>query len=188
MTLRQLVLATKVLHSNLHDGNRELLLLHLTAPLLPRAASLPRAACAAPQGPTMPQPVPLPSVPDGRRPRPASRLGSREHGHRSRLLNYSVPLLRSLSQAPRQRGQLAQPRGAKHKKRQSHRRPQYRGYCGVGFYNPRRRHFSIGYLSPIDYEHRHQTTALIPTHVSLPSCSRPSRPSPAGGPEAGAGL
>src|SRR3984893_4436097 len=25
-----------------------------------------------------------------------------------------------------------------------------------GFYNPRRRHSSIGYLSPIDYEHRHQ--------------------------------
>jgi hypothetical protein len=24
-----------------------------------------------------------------------------------------------------------------------------------GFYNPRRRHSSIGYLSPIDYEHRH---------------------------------
>jgi hypothetical protein len=24
-----------------------------------------------------------------------------------------------------------------------------------GFYNPRRRHSSIGYLSPIDYERRH---------------------------------
>ena len=57
-----------------------------------------------------------------------------------------------------------------------------------GFYNPRRRHSSIGYLSPIDYERRHQTAASIPTHLSLPSCSRPSRPSPAGGPEDGAGL
>ena len=57
-----------------------------------------------------------------------------------------------------------------------------------GFYNLRRRHSSIGYLSPIDYEHRHHTTASIPTHISLPSCSRPSRPNPAGGPEDGAGL
>ncbi len=31
-----------------------------------------------------------------------------------------------------------------------------------GFYNPRRRHSSIGYLSPIDYEHRHQVTAGDP--------------------------
>ena len=61
-----------------------------------------------------------------------------------------------------------------------------------GFYNPRRRHSSIGYLSPVDYECRHQKTASIPasipTHTSLPSCSRPSRPSPSGGPEDGAGL
>ena len=31
-----------------------------------------------------------------------------------------------------------------------------------GFYNPRRRHSSIGYLSPIDYERRHQTIAGDP--------------------------
>jgi len=34
-----------------------------------------------------------------------------------------------------------------------------------GFYNPRRRHSSIGYLSPIDYERRlqrHQSTAIDP--------------------------
>ena len=55
-----------------------------------------------------------------------------------------------------------------------------------GFYNRRRRHSSIGYLSPIDYEHRNLASPL--THPSLPSCSRPSRPSPAGGPEHGAGL
>src|SRR5207237_6862724 len=31
-----------------------------------------------------------------------------------------------------------------------------------GFYNPRRRHSSIEYLSPIDYEHRHQAAAGDP--------------------------
>ncbi len=31
-----------------------------------------------------------------------------------------------------------------------------------GFYNPRRRHSSIGYLSPIDYERRHHTAAVVP--------------------------
>ncbi len=56
------------------------------------------------------------------------------------------------------------------------------------FYNPRRRHSSIGYLSPIDYEHRCQERPAIPTHASLPSCSRPSRTSPAGGPEEGPSL
>ena len=50
-----------------------------------------------------------------------------------------------------------------------------------GFYNSRRRHSSIGYLSPADYERWHQKPASTPTHISLPSCSRPSRPSPAGG-------
>ena len=29
-----------------------------------------------------------------------------------------------------------------------------------GFYNPRRRHSSIGYLSPIDYEHRHHAATV----------------------------
>jgi len=31
-----------------------------------------------------------------------------------------------------------------------------------GFYNLRRRHSSIGYLSPIDYERRHQAAAAVP--------------------------
>jgi putative transposase len=31
-----------------------------------------------------------------------------------------------------------------------------------GFYNPRRRHSSIGYLSPLDYERRHQAAAVVP--------------------------
>ena len=54
-----------------------------------------------------------------------------------------------------------------------------------GFYNPRRRHSSIGYLSPIDYECQHHAAAVTPTHASLPSCSRPSRTSPSGGPQRG---
>src|ERR1700758_2267939 len=29
-----------------------------------------------------------------------------------------------------------------------------------GFYNPRRRHSSIGYLSPIDYEHQHHAATV----------------------------
>ena len=52
-----------------------------------------------------------------------------------------------------------------------------------GFYNPRRRHSSIGYLSPIDYERRHHAQQSIPTHTSLPPCSRPSRTSPLSGPK-----
>ena len=66
----------------------------------------------------------------------------------------------------------------------SRRRP--RRACAVfafieGFYNPRRRHSSIGYLSPVDYERRHQQSRSIPTHTILPPCSRPSRTSPSGG-------
>jgi hypothetical protein len=57
-----------------------------------------------------------------------------------------------------------------------------------GFYNRRRRHSSIGYLSPVDYERRHPATRSIPTHTSLPSCSRPSRTSPSGGPKRGPSL
>src|SRR5690349_13599861 len=52
-----------------------------------------------------------------------------------------------------------------------------------GFYNPRRRHSSIGYLSPIDYERQYREAASIPMHTSMPSCSRPSRTSPSGRPE-----
>jgi putative transposase len=42
-----------------------------------------------------------------------------------------------------------------------------------GFYNRRRRHSSIGYLSPVDYEQRHPATRSTPTHTSLPSGSQP---------------
>jgi putative transposase len=57
-----------------------------------------------------------------------------------------------------------------------------------GWYNPRRRHSSIGYRSPLDYERQHQARQSIPTHTSLPPCSRPSRTSPPGGPKKGPSL
>src|SRR5258708_12706963 len=51
-----------------------------------------------------------------------------------------------------------------------------------GFYNPRRRHSSIGYLSPIDYERRHavnpgahQPALLLPPLQDKPS-GHPPRP------------
>jgi Integrase core domain len=52
------------------------------------------------------------------------------------------------------------------------------------FYNRRRRHSSIGYLSPIDYERRHAANP----DAQLPPCSRRSRTSPPGGPEVGPSL
>ena len=53
-----------------------------------------------------------------------------------------------------------------------------------GFYNLRRRHSSIGYLSPIDYERRHQAAAVVPdahqpavvlAAVKAKPCGRPRR-------------
>jgi putative transposase len=39
-----------------------------------------------------------------------------------------------------------------------------------GFYNPRRRHSSIGYLSPVDYEHRHHAATV--DRDAPPACRR----------------
>ena len=50
-----------------------------------------------------------------------------------------------------------------------------------GFYNPRRRHSSIEYLSPIDYEHGIRRRPAIPTHTSLPSCGPGRKNGSAGG-------
>ena len=42
------------------------------------------------------------------------------------------------------------------------------------FYNPRRRHSSIGYLSPIDFERRHQAAVVVGAHQ--PAVARSGRP------------
>jgi putative transposase len=39
-----------------------------------------------------------------------------------------------------------------------------------GFYNPRRRHSSIGYASPVNYEQQYHRPASIPAHRSLLPC------------------
>jgi putative transposase len=51
-----------------------------------------------------------------------------------------------------------------------------------GFYNSYRRHSSLGYLSPIEYEKQAAEigTASDPGHLILPPCSEPSRSSPPG--------
>ena len=55
-----------------------------------------------------------------------------------------------------------------------------------GFYNPRRRHSSIGYLSPNDYERRHQAMIVVPDEhqpaavlAAVKDASRRLRRSPA---------
>jgi len=42
-----------------------------------------------------------------------------------------------------------------------------------GFYNPCRRHSSIGYLSPIDYEHQHHAMAVVPDPSQLDAVLAP---------------
>jgi hypothetical protein len=133
---------------------------HLTALLLPQAASLPRAALAMLQRPTMPQPALLPAESNSRQPCPTSIQGSPEHEQRPHPQDCSAPPHRSSYRSPRECEQFAQPRDAMHRQWLSLRRQQYCGSCGVEFYNPRRRHSSIGYLSPIDYERRHHAAAV----------------------------
>jgi Integrase core domain len=57
-----------------------------------------------------------------------------------------------------------------------------------GFYNPRRRHSSIGYLSPIDYERRHHAAALNPNAHKPAAVLAAVKDKPFGRPQEGAVL
>jgi len=56
-----------------------------------------------------------------------------------------------------------------------------------GFYNPRRRHSSIGYLSPIDFERRHQAAVVVGAHQPAVVLA-PVKDKPFGRPQAAAVL
>jgi hypothetical protein len=57
-----------------------------------------------------------------------------------------------------------------------------------GFYNPRRRHSSIGYLSPIDYERRHLSTAIDPDARQPAVVLTAVKDKPSGRPQQGPSL
>ena len=57
-----------------------------------------------------------------------------------------------------------------------------------GFYNPRRRHSSIGYLSPIDYECRHQSLKVYPDADQPAAVLATVKDTPSGRPQNGAVL
>jgi putative transposase len=55
-----------------------------------------------------------------------------------------------------------------------------------GWYNPRRRHSSIGYRSPLDYERQHQATAVGPDADQPAAVLAPGKDKPSGRPQQGA--
>jgi hypothetical protein len=57
-----------------------------------------------------------------------------------------------------------------------------------GFYNRRRRHSSIGYLSPVDYERRHPATAVDPDAHQPAAVLAAVKDKPFGRPQEGASL
>jgi putative transposase len=57
-----------------------------------------------------------------------------------------------------------------------------------GFYNPRRRHSSIGYLSPIDYDRRHQAAGVAPDARQPAAVLAAVKDKPCGRPQEGAVL
>jgi hypothetical protein len=140
--------------------------LHLTAPLLPRPASLPKAGFARLQEQTTQQLAPPPPESDSRQPRPTSRPGSPEHEQRQRPRGCTAPPNRSPDRSPREREQFAQPRDASGRQWQSRRRLQYCGSCGVEFYNEVRPHSAL--------------RGRTPASITLPSCWPASRPLRAG--------
>ena len=135
---------------------------HLTALLLPQAASLPRAGLAILQGLTTPQSAPLPAASSSRQPRPSSIPGSPEHERRSHPRDCSAPPRQLSSRSRHECEQFALPKDATDRQWRPRRQLQYCGSCGVEFYNRRRRHSSLNYLSPIDYERRHYAMIVVP--------------------------
>jgi putative transposase len=57
-----------------------------------------------------------------------------------------------------------------------------------GWYNPRRRHSSIGYRSPLDYERQHQVTTVDPDAHQRAAALAPVKDKPFGRPQEGAVL
>jgi hypothetical protein len=129
---------------------------------------------------------PLPAGSDSRQPRPTSRPGSPEHEQQLRQRGCSAQPNRSAARSPHERGQFVQPRDATNRQSPSHQRPHYCGSCGVEFYNPRRRHSSIGYLSPIDYERRHHAAAVNPNAHKPATVLAAVKDKPFGRPQEGA--
>ena len=146
--------ATNLLHGDLHDGNREMLSLHLKALPLPQAASLPRAELAMLQGSTTLQLALLQAESDSRR-----RV---QHPCRD-LLNTNDGRAYETA-APHGCEQFAQPTDAMSRQRLSRRRLWYCGSCGVEFYNQVRPHSAHG--------------GLTPASIRLPSCSPASTAHP----------
>ena len=57
-----------------------------------------------------------------------------------------------------------------------------------GWCNPRRRHSSIGYRSPVDYERQYQATAVDPDAHQPAAALAPVKDKPSGGPKKGPSL
>jgi hypothetical protein len=57
-----------------------------------------------------------------------------------------------------------------------------------GFYNPRRRHSSIGYLAPIDYERQHHAAAVTPDAGQPAIVLAAVKDKPSGRPQEGPSL
>ena len=138
-----------------------MLSLHLTAALLPRSASLPKAGSAMRQERTTPQLDSLPIESDSRRPRPTSRPGCLEHEQQQRPRGRSAQPHRSAARSPHEREQSVLPRDARNRQRLALRRLQYCGSCGVEFYNEVRPHSGLN--------------GQTPASIRLPSCSPASR-------------
>jgi transposase InsO family protein len=57
-----------------------------------------------------------------------------------------------------------------------------------GFYNPRRRHSSIGYISPIDFERRYQASRVVTNPHQPAAVLAPVKDKPCGRPQEAAVL